>query len=71
MVQWLRLWASAARGVGEWVPSLAGEVRYYMLPVAAKKVNKKKKNQKTEIKKKKWLFGRRLDMFYRKFARLA
>ena len=46
MVQWLRLWASAARGVGEWVPSLAGEVRYYMLPVAAKKVNKKKKNPK-------------------------
>ena len=71
MVQWLRLWASAARGVGEWVPSLAGEVRYYMLPVAAKKVKKKTKKTKKQIKKKKWLFGRRLDMFYRKFARLA
>ena len=49
MVQWLRLWASE-RGVGEWAPSLAGEVRYCMLPVAAKKV--KKQQQQTEIKKK-------------------
>ena len=42
VVQWLRLWASTAWGVGEWVPSLAGEVRYCMLPVAAKKVKKPK-----------------------------
>ena len=67
MVQWLRLWASSARGVGEWVPSLAGEVRYSLLSVAAKQVKKNKK----KIKKEKWVFGRRLDIFCRKFARLG
>ena len=52
VVQWLRLWASTWRGVGEWVPSLAGEVRYCMLPVAAKKVKKKKKTTpKNRLKK--------------------
>lgn len=45
-----------------------GSERLHMLPVVAKKG---KQQQQTEIKKKKWLFGRRLGIFYRKFARLG